>query len=116
MAGVEPFAGVVAYVDFGSNPGREQSGIRPGVVLNSSDFTSVVHELAIVVPCTKRDRGWPNHVKLQGPTGLDLPTFGMTEQIRAVDVGRILRTVGTVNNECLQLLGRWTRTWIHLPA
>ena len=109
-------AGRVAYVDFGGSRGREQSGIRPAVVLSSTDFTEIVHELTLVVPCTRRDRGWRNHVVLQGPTGLSDPTFAMTEQVRSVSVDRVLRTLGTVNNECLWLVAQWTKTWMHSAA
>jgi len=116
MDGMNLIAGRVTYVDFGGGRGREQRGIRPAVVLNSTDFTEVVHELAIVVPCTRRDRSWGNHVLLQGPTGLSEPTYAMTEQLRSVSIDRILRNLGSVDNECLRLIGRWTRTWMQTAA
>jgi len=116
MDGMNLSAGRVVYVDFGSSQGREQSGIRPAVVLSSTDFTDIVRELTIVVPCTRRDRGWRNHVQVQGPTGLNGPTFAMTEQVRSVSIDRVLRTLGSVDNDCLWQIGQWTRTWMHTAA
>lgn len=109
-------AGTVALVDFGATVGREQSGIRPAVILSSGDFAEAIDRLAIVVPCSRTQRGWPNHVELQGSTGLTHTTIAMTEQPRTLATERILRPIGTVDNATLETIIRWVRTWIAPPA
>lgn len=77
--------------------GREQAGRRPVVVVASDDYLEVVTTLVIVVPVTTVDRGWPNHVLLGGPTGLDRPSWAMTEQPRAIDRARLRSVAGQVD-------------------
>ena len=59
-------AGTVILVDFGDTRGREPSGVRPAVVVSSSDVDEVVDRLLVVVPCTRTNRDWRNHVELRG--------------------------------------------------
>lgn len=106
-------AGTVALVDFGSTVGREQSGARPAVIISSSDFSEVIDHLAIVVPCTSRNRAWANHIHLKGPTGASDETFAMTEQPRTISSHRVLRVLGRVDEPTLDEICRWTRTWVH---
>ena len=108
--------GVVALLDFGATVGREQSGTRPAVVISSESFHSVMTHTALVVPCTRTDRGWRNHVELAGPTGLSVPTFAITEQPRVVDLGRVLRLTGSVNQYTLDRITLWVREWIFAAA
>lgn len=105
-------AGTVVWAEFGPSAGREQSGRRPAVVVSSDDFADTLDLLAIVVPCTRTDRGWPNHVPLTGPTGLTTPTFAMTEQPRTISVARIHRMLGEVDDACFTDIARWLRAWI----
>lgn len=108
--------GTVALVDFGTTVGREQSGVRPAVVVSSPDFTRGIDRMVIVLPCTKTDRGWTNHVALAGETGLSRPTFAMTEQVRSIAVERVLRVLGRVDNHTLNELEWWLRVWIRPAA
>jgi mRNA interferase MazF len=108
--------GVVALLDFGATVGREQSGTRPAVVISSESFHSVMTSTALVVPCTRTDRGWRNHVELAGPTGLSVRTFAITEQPRVVDLGRVLRLTGSVNQYTLDRITLWVREWIFAAA
>ena len=103
--------GQIVWVDLGGAVGREQAGRRPCLVVSSSFHLHGVTTLATIVPCTTRGRGWENHVPLDGPTGLDQPTFAMTEQIRTMSRLRIHREGGLVSHDCLAQVSRWLDTW-----
>lgn len=106
-------AGAVAWCDLDPPTGSEQGGRRPVVVISSSDFTDVMTDRVIVVPCTTRDREWANHVALAGETGLTSQTFAMTEQPRTISVKRIHRVSGHLDPECLRTVCAWVHQWIY---
>lgn len=116
MGAVGLEAGTVALIDFGVTVGREQSGVRPGVVITSSDYSSTIDRLTIAVPCTTVHRGWLNHVELTGPTGLSVPTYALTEQHRTISTQRVLRLQGRVDERTLNTIARWVHEWIHEAA
>ena len=76
-------------------------------------YLRTVDVLAIVVPVTGVDRGWPNHIAL--PDGL-LPerSWAMTEQVRTVSRERIVGHVGAVDGACLAKIRRWIRDFLDL--
>jgi mRNA interferase MazF len=96
---MELLPGDVVWVDLEPTRGREQGGVRPGVVVSSAAYLQAVDALAIVVPVTTRDRGWPNHIRVAGVTGLSTPSWAMTEQPRCVARERILRCTGSVDDD-----------------
>lgn len=104
--------GNVVIVDLGGSVGHEQSGRRPAVVISNADHLELVNRLVTIVPCTTRDRGWPNHVPVTGPTGLPAPTLAITEQPRTIDRTRVLRHTGAVDDDCLVEIARWVRDWL----
>ena len=104
--------GAVVWADLGVGHGREQSGRRPAVVVSSPDHLDIAKTLVTVVVCTSRDRGWPNHVRLTGETGLSRSTYAMTEQIRTIDRARVVDPSGRIDDDCLASVGRWLRGWI----
>lgn len=112
MGGVTLTAGQVMWCTLDPTVGREQGGRRPCVVVSSHDYSDAVRQLALVLPCTTRDRGWDNHVLLTGPTGLPQPTYAMTEQLRTVSTQRIHGLVGSIDDRCLRELCLWIDTWI----
>ena len=107
--------GDVVWVDFGTTLGREQSGGRPAVVVASPSHARIAQELAIVVPCTTRDRGWKSHVRLAGDIAVDRPTFAITEQPRTVSFRRIERRMGRVDERCRRRIGLMVRGWLLQP-
>ncbi|MFA7267148.1 MAG: type II toxin-antitoxin system PemK/MazF family toxin [Candidatus Nanopelagicales bacterium] len=104
--------GAVIWVNLSPTKGREQQGHRPAVVLSSSDHLSIVEDLVIVLPCTTTSRGWPNHVRVTGPTGLEGETFAMTEQPRTISRNRISEVTGVVDAGCLEQLQMWVADWL----
>lgn len=108
-------SGFVTLVDFGSTVGREQSNIRPGVVIASFNFHDLMTDVNMVVPGTRKNRDWINHIELDGPTGLSERTFAITEQSRVIDVKRILRITGSVDQVTLTEITAWVHRWIYSP-
>lgn len=109
-----PVPGAVVWVNLDPTVGREQAGRRPAVIVSSFGYLEAVTELAIVVPATTTDRGWPQHVQLTGPTlNLSRPTFAMTEQPRTISRQRIASTSGVVDSDCLASIRRWLSDFLH---
>ena len=110
--GIEP--GTVVWVDLDPAVGREQAGRRPAVVVASAGYLSAVTELAIVVPGTTRQRGWPQQVELTGSTlQLPQPTYAMTEQPRTISRRRISGIAGKVADRCRDEIRRWLADFLY---
>lgn len=96
--------------------GREQAGRRPALVIASDLYLEQADTLAIIVPVTTNNRGWPNHVLLQGPgLELDQPSFAMTEQPRTVTRDRLFGHAGTVDGATMAEVDGWLRDFLALP-
>ena len=80
----------------------------------SAGYLDAVTTLAIVLPITTTDRGWPNHVVVDGPSGLDLPSWIMTEQPRTLSRDRLTGTAGEVTEECLASVRAWLGDFLEL--
>ncbi|MGW0037467.1 type II toxin-antitoxin system PemK/MazF family toxin [Gordonia sp. NPDC003376] len=93
--------------------GKEQSGRRPLVVVSSEDYNSLVTDLLVVVPVTRVDRGWPNHVELVGTLGA-LAGFAMTEQPRTVSRDRCGDIIGVLDIACLGEIQRYLADFLGL--
>ncbi|MCB0926683.1 MAG: type II toxin-antitoxin system PemK/MazF family toxin [Mycolicibacterium insubricum] len=108
--------GNVVWAELDPVRGREQSRRRPVLIVASDLYLTQADTLAIIVPATTKDRGWPNHVELRG-SHLDLtePTFAMTEQPRTVARERLHDLAGTVNAETMREVDRWLRDFLGLP-
>jgi mRNA interferase MazF len=106
--------GDVVWAEFGPAHGREQHGRCPAVVVSSNDYLASVDALALVVPVTSRDRGWPNHVPLGGLVALDRPSFGMTEQVTTISRDRIVSSAGAIDEPCLQRIQMMLRAFLGL--
>ncbi len=71
--------------------------------------------LAIILPATTTDRGWPNHVLLRGPRlELSQSTFVMTEQPRTVARDRLVGTIGSVDLATMREVDGWLRDFLAL--
>ena len=108
--------GDVVWADLDPTRGREQSGRRPVLVIASDLFLEQADSLAIVVPVSSVDRGWPNHVRLRGPA-LTLPraTFALTEQPRTITRDRITGALGQVDVATMREVDLWLRDFLGLP-
>lgn len=107
--------GTVAWARLEPVRGREQGGSRPVVVVAGTGYLRAVTTLALVVPVTTTQRGWPNHVLLTGPTGLPSDSWAMTEQIRTLSRDRLSRISGEVDAACLAEIRQWLSDFLDLP-
>lgn len=107
--------GAVVWVQPDPTRGREQAGTRPAVVLSSDGYLDAVPDLAIVIPVTTRDRGWPHHVQLAGHE-LNLPraSFAMTEQPRTISRDRITGHAGHADEATMDAISVWIRDFFAL--
>ncbi len=97
-------------------PGREQSARRPPLVVPSDLELEQAGTLAIILPATTIDRGWPNHILLHGPRpALSKPTFVMTEQPRTVTRDRLVGELGAVDAATIREVDGWLRDFLALP-
>lgn len=86
------------------------------LIIASDLYLEQADTLAIIVPATTNDRGWPNHVALRGPAlALAQPTFAMTEQPRTVTHEHLIEVAGTVDAETMREVDRWLRDFLALP-
>jgi mRNA interferase MazF len=87
--------------------GREQQGLRPAVVVALPEQIGTPRfPLIVVVPLTTdRGQSWANaspdlYPKLEaGDGGLISASIVLLDQVRALDVNRVLRFWGTLKNE-----------------
>lgn len=114
MTAVDLAPGVVAWAALEPTHGREQSGHRPVLIVSSPGYLDAVTTLVIALPITATDRGWPNHIRVAGPSGLDRPSWIMTEQPRTLSRERLTRIAGEVTVECLIAVRTWLGDFLDL--
>lgn len=93
--------------------GREQAGRRPALIVAGGDYLATVDSLAVVVPVTSVDRGWPNHVPITG-AALPTPSWAMTEQVRTISRERIAGRAGRADEPTLAEVRQWIRDFLDL--
>ncbi|MFS0894472.1 type II toxin-antitoxin system PemK/MazF family toxin [Microbacterium sp. 179-I 3D3 NHS] len=114
MRDVELAAGDIAWAALEPVRGREQGGHRPVLVIASAGYLDAVPTLVIALPITTTDRGWPNHVRVDGVSGLDKPSWIMTEQPRTLSRDRLTGVAGRVSDECLRAVRQWLGDFLDL--
>lgn len=107
MPDPELLPGAVVWGSLDPIRGREQGGHRPLLVVASRAYIDIVSTLVIVLPITSVNRGWPNHVRVSGNSGLDVPSWIMTEQPRTIARDRISGVSGLVSTACLNEARMW---------
>lgn len=106
--------GIVAWASLEPVRGREQGGHRPVLVVASTGYLDAVTTLVITLPITTTDRGWPNHIRVDGRSGLDRPSWIMTEQPRTLCRDRITGIAGQISSECLAQVRSWLGDFLDL--
>ena len=103
--------GDVVWVSPDLTIGREQRGRRPAIIVAGAGYLRVVDTLALIVPVTSVDRGWPNHVPVAGLPGT---SWAMTEQLRATARERLHGRLGQVDEITLASIRSWIRDFLEL--
>src|SRR5579862_4577056 len=97
-AATTPIRGEVWLTDLGSGRGREQSGMRPALVLSVDGFNQSGAELVIVVPLTSRKKHVRSHVEVLPPeANLRVPSYIKCEDVRSISTDRVVRLLGAVS-------------------
>lgn len=108
--------GDIVWAELDPLRGREQAGRRPALVVASDLYLEQADTLAIILPATTVNRGWPNHVLLRGvEISLNKPTFAMTEQPRTVSRERLVGRIGKVDAATMREVDAWLRDFLALP-
>jgi len=90
--------GEVWMADLAPTVGTEQSGIRP-VLIVQADRANARSPHTIMIPFTSRirQRLLPSHVFVPtGEGGLTQDSVALAEQIRAIDLARLTRNLGSL--------------------
>lgn len=86
------------------------------LIVSSARYLEVVTTLTICLPVTSVDRGWPNHVMVEGPSGLATPSWILTEQPRILSRDRLTGVAGQVSDVCFAAARRWLDDFLATPA
>jgi mRNA interferase MazF len=78
-----PHRGDLVWIDFDPQAGHEQSGRRPALIL-SDKLYNARSSLAIIVPITSRDKGYPFQVALPA-NALPKPSWAIADQVSSLD-------------------------------
>jgi len=99
---VQPARGEIWTVDLCPTRGREQSGVRPALVLSADTFNAGPAELVVVLPLTTKAKGIPFHVEILPPEGgVSQLSYIKCEDIRSISKERLRDRWGTVSSERL---------------
>lgn len=77
-----PDRGDIVYLDFDPTKGHEQRGHRPAFVISPRSY-NVKSSLALLMPITKHQKGYPFEVHL--PPGLQVQGVILVDQIKSLD-------------------------------
>jgi len=80
----------------------------------SSSRRRATSTLVIVLPITTDVRGWPNHVLIEGPSGLGRLSWVMTEQLCTISRDRLTGITGQVSPTCLNAVRTWLGGFLDL--
>lgn len=104
---MNPERGEVWMINLNPTKGREQSGIRPALVISVDGFNNSAADLVIVIPITSKMRGIPLHVTLEPEEcGLKVQSFAKCEDIRSVSKVRLIEKLGTVPQNKIEEIER----------
>ena len=99
----EPARGDVWQVDLNPTQGREQSGVRPALVISVDAFNAGPADLVVVLPITSRFKNIPFHVEVTPPEGdLTMTSYIKCEDVRSVAKGRLMHRYGAVSSATLE--------------
>lgn len=105
--------GDVVWVQPGIAVGRERAGRRPALVVAGADYLRTLDTLALVVPITTVDRGWPNHIEITGAQ-LEQRSWAMSEQIRTISRERISEHAGRASDATLAAVRVWLADFVEI--
>ena len=95
--------GEIWMINLNHAKGREQSGIRPALIISDDFFNNSAAELVIVLPITSKKKGIPLHVQLSSKeTGLKVESFVKCEDVRSISKERLISCVRSISPAALE--------------
>lgn len=94
--------GEIYFYDFGKKEGSIQSGYRPVLVLQATEFNR--HATTIIVAAitsVNKKRYLPSHVDLGENFGLTKPSMVLLEQLQSVNKDDLKEYVGMIDDESI---------------
>ena len=77
-----PKQGDICYMDFAPTKGREQTGVRPAIVISRDNYNKYTN-LAVLCPITTNTKKFPTHYELMNTKKVKGAV--LCEHIRSVD-------------------------------
>lgn len=106
--------GEIWLIDFNPTKGREQSGIRPALILSVNEFNNSLASKVVALPFTSKNKRIPLDVELLPPDGgVVKNSYIKCEDIRSLSKDRLIERWGSfstdkileVENKIMLLLG-----------
>lgn len=95
--------GDIHYVDFSPGRGSEQSGVRPGLIIQNNAGNQYSRTTIVAAISSKRRRPYLFHVLITArESGLPEDSVVKCEQIQTVDQTRLGDLIGQLSNEKMQ--------------
>jgi mRNA interferase MazF len=102
--------GDVWLIDFGDPVGREQAGVRPGLVMSADALNESPAGVVIVVPITTARRGLPSHIEIDSAqSGLDDVSYAKCEDVKSISDHRLRHHLGRVDRTVISRVERVLR-------
>ncbi len=92
--------------------GNEQRGTRPSLVASGDRFNALPIAQANVVPLSRRERGFPHHVRVTDDGGLHRASWAMCEAVRALSTGLFGHQISTATDDTLRKIVEQLTLWL----
>ena len=90
--------GEIWLANLSPTKGREQSGMRPVLIMSSDYFNQGFAELVFAVPIISKAKNIRSHVSVFPPEGgLTMTSFIMCEAMRSISKERLVKNLGVVS-------------------
>jgi mRNA interferase MazF len=104
-------AGDIYFVEIPGSDGREQSGLRPAIIVQESALEKL--PTVLIVPLTSKQKAaafpFTFIVEPDRMNNLDVVSVALVFQIRAIDKRRVKNKVGKIGLEKMELLKQGLR-------
>ena len=99
--------GDIFMADLGQTIGSEQGGMRP-VIIIQNNIGNYHSPTTIVAPITTKlnKSSLPTHVTISKEDGIETLSVAMLEQIKTIDKVRLIKKLGLISHEEMQILNK----------
>ena len=94
--------GEIWLIDFNPTKRREQSGIRPALIISIDRFNKSMANKVVAIPLTSKNKGIPLDVQINPPEGgVDKESFIKCENLRSLSKDRLIEKWGNISKDKL---------------